>query len=363
MRGADTQQEALFSYLSPEQRIPQNHPLRPVRTVVNEALDQLGDQFKTMYAEVGRPSIAPEKLLRASLLQILYSIRSERLLCEQLDYNLLFRWFVGLSMDDPVWEHSTFSKNRDRLLESDIARRFFDAILEQAQAKGLTSDEHFSVDGTLIEAWASIKSMRRRDDSDDPPSGGGRNAERDFHGQKLSNQTHQSRTDTQAKLYRKGKGKEAKLYYMGHALMENRHGLVIDGRLTEASGTAERDSGSEMVGELPDNGKQITLGGDKHYDTLEFVADLRSMGITPHVAQNNTNRRSAIDGRTTRHAGYQISQTIRKRIEEIFGWCKYIGPMGRTKLRGADRIGFQYLLTLAAYNLIRMRNIESEQPP
>ena len=362
MRGADIHQEGLFSYLSPESRIPKKHPLRPVREMVNTALGQLTGQFEAIYADTGRPSIPPEKLLRASLLQIFYSIRSERLLCEQLDYNLLFRWFVGLSMDDAVWDHSTFSKNRDRLLESAIARGFFDAVLAQARDQGLTSDEHFSVDGTLIEAWASMKSVRRKDGSDEPPPGGGRNPDRDFHGEKRTNETHGSTTDPEAKLFRKGKGKEAKLCYMGHALMENRNGLVVDARLTEATGTAERDSAVEMVSEQPGT-HRITVGADKLYDTQDFVADLRELKAAPHVAQNDTHRRSAIDGRTTRHAGYAVSQRIRKRIEEIFGWGKAIGPIRKTKFRGKDRVGFQMLLTLTGYNLIRMRNILAEMPP
>ncbi len=274
MRGTDVHQEGLFSYLSPESRIPKRHPLRPVREMVDTALSELSGKFESMYSDTGRHSIPPEKLLRALLLQILYSIRSERMLCEQLDYNLLFRWFIGLSMDDPVWDHSTFSKNRDRLLESDIARGLFDAILAQAEARDLTSDEHFTVDGTLIEAWASLKSVRAKDGSDEPPEGGGRNPERDFHGQKRKNDTHESSTDPESRLYRKGRGKEARFYYMGHVLMENRHGLVVDGDLTEASGTAERDTAIDMLAERPGT-HRITVGGDKLYDTKGFVADLR----------------------------------------------------------------------------------------
>ena len=361
MRGADVHQEGLFSYLSPESRIPKHHPLRPVRKMVDTALSELSGQFESMYSDTGRRSIPPEKLLRALLLQILYSIRSERMLCEQLDYNLLFRWFIGLSMDDPVWDHSTFSKNRDRLLESDIARGLFEAILAQAEARDLISDEHFTVDGTLIEAWASLKSVRAKDGSNAPPEGGGRNPERDFHGQKRKNDTHESGTDPEARLYRKGRGKEARLYYMGHVLMENRHGLVVDGNLTAASGTAERDTAIDMLAERPGT-HRITVGGDKLYDTKGFVADLRQLRVTPHVAQNDSNRRSAIDARTTRHSGYDVSQQVRKRIEEIFGWGKDVGPIRKTKFRGKDRVGFQLLLTLASYNLIRMRNILAEVP-
>ena len=362
MRGTDIHQEGLFSYLSPESRIPKKHPLRPVRALVNQALAELTGPFEAMYADTGRPSIPPEKLLRASLLQIFYSIRSERLLCEQLDYNLLFRWFVGLSMDDAVWDHSTFSKNRDRLLESDIARGFFDAVLAQAERKGLTSDEHFSVDGTLIDAWASMKSVRRKDGSDDPPPGGGRNPERDFHGEQRTNETHGSTTDPEARMFRKSQGTGARLCYLGHALMENRNGLVVDARLTEATGTAERDSAVEMVAERPGR-HRITVGADKLYDTRDFVDDLRELRATPHVAQNDTRRRSAIDGRTTCHTGYGVSQRTRKRIEEVFGWGKDIGLIRKTKLRGKERVGFQLLLTLAGYNLIRMRNILAAVPP
>jgi transposase len=361
MRGADVHQEGLFSYLSPESRIPKRHPLRPIRAMVDRALSELGGAFEAMYASAGRPSIAPEKLLRALLLQIFYSIRSERLLCEQLDYNLLFRWFIGLSMDDAVWDHSTFSKNRDRLLESDLARGFFAAIVAQAETEGLTSDEHFTVDGTLIEAWASLKSVRRKDGPDEPPPSGGRNPDRNFHGEKRSNKTHASSTDPEAQLFRKGKSREARLYYLGHVLMENRHGLVVDGSLTPANGFAERDQALAMLARRPGQ-QRITLAADKLYDTKDFVAGLRELKVTPHVAQNIKNRRSAIDGRTTRHDGYAVSQKVRKRVEEIMGWGKDIGPVRKTKLRGANKVGFQWLLTLSGYNLVRMRNILAEAP-
>ena len=361
MRGADVHQEGLFSYVSPESRIPKQHPLRPIRQMVDAALSELSDQFEASYAQTGRPSIAPEKLVRALLLQVFYSIRSERLLCEQLDYNLLFRWFVGLSMDDAVWDHSTFSKNRDRLMQAKIAQAFFERVLAQARAKGLTSDEHFSVDGTLIEAWASLKSFRPRDESDDPPEGGGRNPDRDFHGERRKNDTHASTTDPEAKLFRKGPGKEARLCYMGHVLTENRNGLVVDAVLSQATGMAERDAALAMIKGIPGQ-HRITLGTDKNYDTKEFVAATRALNVTPHVAQNDTNRRSAIDGRTTRHVGYEISQRVRKRIEEVMGWGKDIGPVRKTKFRGAERVGFQWLLTLTGYNLIRMRNIAAEVP-
>jgi transposase len=361
MRGADVHQEGLFSYVSPESRIPKEHPLRPIRQMVDAALLELSDAFEGSYARLGRPSIAPEKLVRALLLQVFYSIRGERLLCEQLNYNLLFRWFVGLSMDDAVWDHSTFSKNRDRLMQAEIAEAFFERVLAQAKSKGLTSDEHFSVDGTLIEAWASLKSFHPRDDSDDPPAGGGRNADRDFHGERRTNETHASTTDPEAQLFRKGQGKEARLCYMGHVLTENRNGLVVDARLSQATGTAEREQALAMAETLAGQ-HRVTLGADKNYDTKGFVADVRGFKVTPHVAQNDTNRRSAIDGRTTRHVGYEISQRVRKRIEEVMGWSKEIGPVRKTKFRGVERISFQWLLTLTGYNLIRMRNIAAEVP-
>lgn len=359
MRGDDTRQDGLFSYVSLEARVPQDHPLRPVRTMVDLALKSMSRDFTKLYASAGRPSIAPERLLRALLLQVFYSIRSERLLMESLDYNLLFRWFVGLSADEPIWERSTFSKNRDRLLEGDVARRFFDQVLAQASAAGLTSDEHFSVDGTLIEAWASHKSYRRKDGSDDDnPDGMGRNAGRNFHGESRSSDTHASTTDPQARMTRKGNSTPARLCFAGHALMENRHGLVVDAMLTEATGTAEREAALTMVARQP--ARRVTVGADKAYDVRDFVERARALGATPHVAQNLTRRGgSAIDDRTTRHEGYGVSQVIRKRIEEVFGWAKTVGPMRKTKLRGVDRVGFQMLLTMAGFNLIRMRGLLS----
>ncbi len=354
MRGADIRQDNMFSYVSLDARVPKNHPLRAVRTLVDEALRKLSRRFEALYAEDGRPSIAPERLIRALLLQIFYSIRSERLLMEQLDYNLLFRWFVGLSADEPVWDASTFSKNRDRLLAGEIATGFFRAVLKQAQAAELTSDEHFSVDGTLIEAWASQKSFRRKDGNDDDASGG-RNGEQDFRGQERANDTHASSTDPDCRLYRKSKGQEAKLCYAGHILMENRNGLVVNAELTPADGHAERSAALMML----KSAKQArTLGADRAYDTEEFIAALRERDITPHVAQN-LNRRggSAIDARTTRHDAYGVSQCIRKRVEEPFGWGKSVGPLEKTKLRGRLRVGFQFVLTMAAYNLIRLRGL------
>ena len=355
MRGNDVQQEAMFSYLSPEARVPQDHPLRPIRDMVNRALAELSGEFQAMYSREGRPSIPPEKLLRALLLQILYTIRSARLLMEQLDYNLLFRWFVGLSMDDQVWDHSVFSKNQERFLDSDLAAAFFARILQQAASAGLLSDEHFTVDGTLIEAWASLKSFRPKD-APPPEGGGGRNPEVDFHGEKRLNQTHASTTDPEARLFKKGKGKEAKLCFMGHVLMENRHGLVVSPRLTAATGTAEREAAEDMVGAIPGR-RRITVGGDKAFDTQDFVKSMRSLNATPHVAQNCNGRKSAIDGRTTRHPGYAVSQRLRKRVEEIFGWMKTVGNLRKTRHRGEDRVGWVFILTAAAYNLVRMRNL------
>ena len=355
MRGDDVHQEAMFSYLSPEARVPQDHPLRPIRKMVNQALAELDGEFQAMYAREGRPSIPPEKLLRALLLQVFYTIRSARLLMEQLDYNLLFRWFVGFSMDDKVWDHSVFSKNQERFLDSDLAAAFFGRIKAQAATAGLLSDEHFTVDGTLIEAWASLKSFRPKD-APPPEGGGGRNPGVDFHGEKRLNQTHASTTDPEARLFRKGKGKEAKLCFMGHVLMENRHGLVISPRLTAATGTAEREAAEAMVEGVPGR-HRITVGGDKAYDTRGFVQAMRGLKAVPHVAQNCQGRKSAIDGRTTRHPGYAVSQRLRKRVEEIFGWMKTVGNLRKTRHRGEDRVGWMFTLTAAAYNLVRIRNL------
>ena len=353
MRGDDLQQQAMFSYISPEARVPKDHPLRPIQIMVDNALFDLAPLFKEMYSYTGRPSIPPEQILRALLLQIFYSIRSERMLVEQLEYNLLFRWFVGLSMDDKVWDHSVFSKNRDRLIKHDVATKFFETIRRQAETAALLSNEHFTVDGTLIEAWASMKSFRPKDDQD-PPSSGGRNSEVDFKGEKRKNQTHQSTTDPEARLLKKGKGKEAKLCFMGHALMENRSGLVVDSRLTQATGTAERNAALEMIEDVPGT-KQITLGADRGYDVSSFVKDLRQLRATPHVAQKT--KGTAIDKRTTRHAGYQTSLKIRKRVEEIFGWVKTTGVLRKTRHRGLERVECTFTLAVTAYNLVRMRNL------
>lgn len=362
MRGSQKQQDSLFSYVPLEKRIPKSHPLRPIRKMVDEALKKMSNKFSELYSYTGRPSIAPEYLLRAALLQIFYSIRSERLLMEQLDYNLLFRWFVGLKMDDPVWNHSVFSKNRDRLLNTEIAALFFASIRDQAAKKKLISDEHFTVDGTLLEAWASMKSFKPKGSDKNNPSdtGSGKNPTVNFRGQKRKNDTHQSVTDPEARLYKKAKGQQAKLCYLGHALMENRNGLVVDTRVSLANGTAERKAAIEMVENVP--GKhRITLGADKGYDSTDFVERMRFLNATAHVAQNA--RGSAIDGRTTRHEGYNISLKIRKRVEEIFGWMKTIGCLGKLHHRGQERIQGIFTLAAAAYNLIRIRNLLAQGCP
>jgi transposase len=351
MRGDDNQQDGMFSYVSPEKRVPADHPLRPLRKMVDEILKEMSPKFAELYSKVGRPSIAPERLLRSLLLQIFYSVRSERMLIEQWEYNLLFRWFVGMEMDEMVWNHAVYSKNRERLLNEEIAEGFFRKVLERA--KPFMSDEHFTVDGTLIEAWASHKSFRRKDGQGKPPGPGG---EVDFHGEKRNNKTHESTTDPDARLFRKSQGSEAKLSYLGHVLMENRNGLLVQTFLTEANGRAEREAAMLMAEAIP-AGKRVTMGGDKNYDTQEFVGELRGMNITPHVAQNNTNRRSAVDERTTRHAGYEVSQRKRKRVEQVFGWMKMVGMLRKVKLRGIDKVGWLFTFTGAAYNLCRLRNL------
>ena len=352
MRGTDRETGKLFSYASPESLVPQDHPLRAIRALVNAALERLSPTFERMYAEEGRPSIAPERLLRALLLQALFTIRSERQLMQQISYNMLFRWFVGLAMDAPVWDVTVFTKNRDRLLQGDVARGFLAAILVDPQVRPLLSSEHFSVDGTLIEAWASMKSFRPKDGSGEPPAPG-RNGERDFHGEKRSNNTHASTTDPDSRLYKKSPGSAAKLCHMGHVVMENRNGLVVAAEMTQATGTAERDAAVAMVEPLAD-GQRITLGADKAYDTTDFVAEMRRLGVTPHVSQNTNGRRSAIDGRTTRHPGYAISVRVRKRIEEVFGWIKTVGGLRKTRHRGTALVGWMFTLAAAAYNVVRI---------
>lgn len=361
MRGSDGRSGSLFSYVDLEDRVPRGHPLRSIRQIANGALSDLSGDFAAMYARLGRPSIAPEKLLRASLLQAFYSVRSERQLMERLDFDLLFRWFVGLGIDDPVWDHSVFSKNRDRLLEGEIAAKFLAAVLAQPHVKQLLSSDHFSVDGTLVEAWASMKSLKPRDGGggSEPPAGVGRNAEVDFRGEKRGNDTHVSTSDPDALLYRKGAGMEAKLCFIGHALMENRHGLLIDTRLTRVSGHAERLAALDMIASRADRPQAITLGGDKGFDAADFVMELREINVTPHIARN-TSRRSAIDVRTTRHPGYAISQRIRKRIEEGFGWMKTVAGLRKTKYRGLDKVGWTFTFAAAAYNLIRLPKLMTE---
>jgi transposase len=356
MRGNDTTQSAMFSYVTPEQRVPGDHPLRRIRFLCDLALKALSEEFDRMYSDIGRPSIAPEKLLRALLLQILYTIRSERMLMEQLDYNLLFRWFVGLNMDDAVWDATVFTKNRDRMLKSDIAGLFFQGVVEEARVMGLLSDEHFSVDGTLIEAWASQKSFQRKDGANSGKGGDGGNISVDFHGERRTNDTHESKTDPDARLYRKGKSKEAKLYYTGHVLMENRNGLAVKGKLTKATGTAEREAALDMLADVAGDDR-ITVGADKAYDTQGFVEQARALNTTPHVNQNTKGRSSAIDSRTTRHDGYTISLRCRPRIEEIFGWLKTVGGQRKTRFRGEHLVGWMFELSLAAYNLVRLRTL------
>lgn len=395
MRGSDAVTGSLFSYVDLEDRVPASHPLRVIREVVNEVLVALDADFSAMYSGLGRASIAPERLLRGSLIQAFYTIRSERQLMEQLDYNLLFRWFVGLGIDDPVWDHSTYSKNRDRLLEADVAKKFLKAILAHRKVAPLLSDDHFTVDGTLVQAWASMKSFVAKEPPPPPEGGPGssaqapsepaekaddnaqpastetpmpttdanksRNEEVNFHGQKRGNATHASTTDPEARLFRKGKGKEAKLSYMGHATTENRHGLVVETEMTQATGTAEREAAKTMIeSHAPGSERRLTVGADKAYDTADFVADMRQMCVTPHVAQNNKGRASAIDARTTRHQGYAVSQKKRKLVEEAFGWGKTIGGLARPMRKGKGRMGFVFTFTMAAYDLVRLPRLLAE---
>ena len=346
----------MFSYLSPEQRVRKDHPLRAIRTMADQALNNMSDRFDGMYANTGRPSIPPEKLLRAQLIQMLYSVRSERLLMEEIDYSLLFRWFVGMNLDEPVWDVTVFTKNRDRLLDGDVAREFLSEVVKQAQEKNLTSDEHFTVDGTLIEAWASLKSFQRKGEQNRTPDDPG-NPTIDFHGEKRSNDTHESTTDPDALLARKGNGKEAKLSYNGNLLIENRNGWIVTTELFQANGTAERDAALMMLEQIPGE-YRVTGGADKAYDTQDFVAECRNLQVTPHVAQNTKRRGgSALDERTTRHAGSAISQKKRKRIEESFGWLKTIALIRKVRHRGIHKVGWLFAFAAAAYNLVRMRNL------
>jgi transposase len=348
----------MFSYLSPDERVPEKHPLRPIRLIVDDALKALSPTFSQLYSAFGRPSIPPEKLLRALLLQVLYTVRSERMLMEQLEYNLLFRWFVGLNMDEAVWVPTVFTKNRDRLWEGDIAEKFFREVLTQARVVDLISDEHFSVDGTLIEAWASHKSFQRKD-RPAPPSDDSGNPTVDFHGETRSNDTHESTTDPDARLARKSGGHESKLAYCGNVMIENRNGLVVDTELLQCNGTAERDA-AMMMAERVEGTERITVAADKAYDTKDFVNEMRGMSVTPHVSQNTKRPGgSAIDGRTTRHEGYKVSQRKRKRIEEVFGWMKTVGTLRKTRHRGLETVRWVFTFTAAAYNLVRMRNLMS----
>jgi transposase len=361
MRGSDERSGSLFSYVDLEARVRADHPLRTIRQIANAALSGLTGEFAALYPpRLGRPSVPPERLLRAMLLQVFYGIRSERQLMERMEFDLLFRWFVGLGVDDPAWDHSSFSKNRDRLLEGEIAAKFLAAVVAQPKVKRLLSSDHFSVDGTLLEAWASIKSFRRKDGGDNDRDGPGRNAERSFHKEKRSNETHHSTTDPEARLYKKGDGQPAKLCYLGHALMENRHGLVVGGGATLATGTAEREAALALVDGTRRSERRITLGADKAYDVMEFIGDLRGRSVTPHIAINGyqtktgKRRKTAIDRRTLRHAGYGISQHCRKRIEEVFGWIKSSAGLAKVKLRGRSRVDATFTMALAAYNLIRL---------
>jgi transposase len=356
MRGIDHQQADMYSYVSPEARVRADHPLRAIRKMADEALKNMTERFEAMYSTIGRPSIPPEKLLRAQLVQMLYSIRSERLLMEEIDYSMLFRWFVGMNLDEPVWDATVFTKNRNRLLEGAVAREFLGEVVKQAEAQGLTSDEHFTVDGTLIEAWASLKSFQRKDENNQPPDDPG-NPTVDFHGEKRSNQTHESTSDGDALLARKGCGKEAKLSYNGNLLTENRNGLIVNTEVFPANGMAERAAAMAMMEQIPGD-HQVTVGADKGYDTRDFVAECRHLHVTPHVAQNTKRSGgSAIDARTTRHSGYGVSQKKRKRIEECSGWLKTIALMRKVRHRGIEKVGWVFTFAAAAYNLVRMRNL------
>jgi len=355
MRGKNVGQVTMLSALTPEQLVPQDHPIRRIKPVVEAALHELSPSFDAMYSERGRVSVPPETLLKSSLLMALYTVRSERQFCERLRYDLLFKWFLDLNVEDEGFDHSTFSKNRQRLLEHEVAGQFFAAVVEQARLRRYVSDDHFTVDGTLLEAWASVKSFKPKDGG--PSSGGGRNPDVDFHGQKRSNATHQSTTDSEARLARKGNSQEAKLAYGAHVLMENRHGLVVDMELTAATGYGERETALVLLGRRKGRRRRATVGADKGYDTRDFVAGCRAQGVTPHLARHTTKRRSAIDGRTTRHPGYAVSQRVRKRVEEIFGWTKTVGGGRKLRYVGLERNRAWALLTGAAYNLVRMSNL------
>lgn len=360
MRGADITQENLFSTVHLDTFVPKDHPLRDIRELFDEAMKRISWLFDTAYSEYGRESIPPERLLRAQLLQILYTIRSERMLMEQMNYNLLFRWFTGMSIDETVWDHSTFSKNRNRLLDHDIIPALFVEVVDLARKRELVSDDHFSVDGTLIQAWASQKSFRPKDEDDSDMNSGSRNAESDFHGEKRSNETHESKTDTDARNYKKSKYSEAKLAYLGHSVIENRNGLVVNAKVTLANGYGEREAAIDMLAELP-GAHRKTVAADKNYDTKEFIAGCQGMNVTPHVAQNVKRKGgSAIDGRTTRHEGYAISIKKRKRVEEPFGWGKTVGQIRQVKVRGLARVNTLLQMTFIGWNLTRIRNLQDQ---
>lgn len=356
MRGKKDIQVTMLSAVTANDLVPEDHPIRHIKPMVDQALGELSPVFARMYSETGRPSIPPEHLLKACLLIVLYSVRSERQFCERLQYDLLFKWFLDMNIMDTAFDASVFSKNKERLLEHDVAREFLGTVLDEARRRRLLSEDHFTVDGTLLEAWASLKSFRPKDGSG-LPTGGEKNPEVDFHGEKRSNDTHQSTTDAEAMLARKGRGKEARLSFMGHVLMENRNGLVVNVAMTQATGTAEREAALDMLAQVPGS-RRITVGGDKNYDTKDFVRSCRSMTVTPHVARRKT---SIVDGRTTRHAGYEISQRIRKRVEEIFGWAKTVGDGRKLRYRGVERNQLWWEFTAAAYNLLRMAKIALAQ--
>jgi transposase len=358
MRGKRDTQETMLSLITANDLVPEDHPIRQIKPMVDKALAQLSPTFNRMYAEGGRPSIPPERLLKACLLIALYSVRSERQFCERLQYDLLFKWFLDMNIIDPAFDASVFSKNKERLLEHDVAREFLGEVLSEARRRKLLSEDHFTVDGTLLEAWASLKSFRPKDGTGSSPTTGERNPEVDFHGEKRSNDTHQSTTDPEAMLAKKGKGKEAKLSFMGHVLMENRNGLIVDVAMTQATGKAEREAALDMLRKVPGT-RRITVGGDKNYDTRDFVTECRSMTITPHVARRET---SIVDGRTTRHPGYWVSQRIRKRVEEIFGWDKTVAGGRKLRYRGVERNSLWWEITAAAYDLLRMARIALPQP-
>lgn len=356
MRGFKDQSDALFVYVSPETFVPKDHPLRLIRKMVDDALVNLSPVFSQMYSHTGRPSIPPERLLKAMLLQVLYSIPSNVKLVEQIHFSLLFRWFLGMSLDEQVWDNSSFTTNQERLIKTDVAARFLAEVLAQAKRSKLLSKDHFSVDGTLIQAWASLKSFKPTDDDQEPPVG--KNPDRDFKGEKLSNETHSSTTDPEAKLYRKSNNQEPRLSFAAHLLTENRHGLVVMSRVTQADGYAERETAKAMISEATSRKRRITLAADKNYDTEGFVKSMRELKVTPHVTQNPKKKGgSAIDGRTTRHSGYAVSQTFRKRIEEVFGWLKTVGLFRKTRYRGVRKINWYFTLAVTAYNLVRMRNL------